>query len=577
MKNFSMLIAKLCVGAVSIMAAVAHATTNTTTTADAGEVLSADIVSVTPSLPAEVPPAVDVDSPVLDTPEVYPVDLVVSNPVVVAAQAAAQAAISAQIAEELKLKAAEDEKIAAEQKAEASLSRRRITTRVFRLSHVSADEVAERFNAMWNGDFGIAWKVSKIAQAFPESNSVIVTAPTMILDACSEIVNSIDVEIPQVYIEARFIELSNNASHKLGIDWQMLDGMKGGVDLEAGWNKRKMQGVTSYNSSDGSYTIGPMTDASGNLIEPGRSSANLSYINGTIGMSELSLVLRALESSEDARTFSNPKIIVSSGKKATVDMTTKYPSITISGKRTINGDNISMDMDMKMTAIPGEDKFMFAKEAFFSWGISLEVTPRIGTNGLINVQIIPTISSLDSWVVPEFGSSKDGDFPSSKYPQLNVQRLVTEFNMSSGTTAVIGGLSRTIETQRDSGIPWLRDWWWIGPRLFGSKVRVKEQREIIVFVTVGIVDPKNIRKDAGLPKNAVLGRLYTNDIRREPGDRVRTRTEGIRSLDLRTLEEQYSDPRRTNNLNKATWSLRNVPVPFTKDPDYKQSEDNKKE
>ena len=570
MKIISAAFVKFMSCAVCLFAAAAYASTNVTSNAVTDDALSHDPVAVAPSLPAEAEPAADVDSPVVEVPALFPADLVVSNPVIVAAQAAAQAAISAQIAEELRLKAAEEEKIAAELQAEQSLARRRITTRVFRLAHVSADEVAERFNAMWNGDFGISWKVTRIAQSFPESNSVIVTAPTMILDACAEIVKSIDVEIPQVYIEARFIELSNNASHKLGIDWQMLDGMKGTLELDAGFNKRKMQGVSSYNSSNGSYTIGNQYDASGNLIEPGRSSANLSHINGTIGMSELSLILRALESSEDARTFSNPKIIVSSGKKAMVDMTTKYPSVTISGKRTINGDNMSMDMDMKMTAIPGEDKFMFAKEAFFSWGISLEVTPRIGTNGLINVQIVPTISSLDAWVVPEFGSSKDGDFPSSKYPQLNVQRLVTEFNMASGTTAVIGGLSRTIETQQDSGIPWLRDWWWIGPRLFGSKVRVKEQREIIVFVTVGIVDPKNITKDAGLPKNAVLGRQYTNDIRREPGDRIRTRSEGMRSLDLRTLEEQYNDPRRTNYLNRANWSIKNVPMPFTKDPNYEQ-------
>ena len=140
--------------------------------------------------------------------------------------------------------------------------------------------------------------------------------------------------------------------------------------------------------------------------------------------------------------------------------------------------------------------------------------------------------------------------------------------MASGTTAVIGGLSLTVETQKDSGIPWLRDWWWIGPRLFGSKIRVKEQREIIVFVTVGLVDPENIEREAGLPKNAVLGRQYTRDLRREPGDRVRQRAEGMKSLDLRTLEEQYADPRRTNRVQKTSWQIGGMPLPFTRDPDY---------
>ena len=495
-------------------------------------------------------------------------DQLVCEPVVIDAQAVAEAAAKEKAVEEARLEAAAKEKAAAELKAEAQLERRRISTRVFRLAHASAEEVAARFNATWSGDFGTTWKVAKIAQAFPEANAVMVTAPQMILDACEKVVEEVDVEVPQVYIEARFIELANNASHKLGIDWQMLDGMKGSLSLDAGLNVRKVKGVSSYNSSDGTYTLSG-TDG-------GKSTANLSHINGTIGMSELYVILRALESSEDARTFSNPKIIVSSGKKANIDMTTKYPNVKISAKRTTNSGGDSLDLDMQMASIPGEDKLMFANESFFSWGISLDVMPRISTNGLINVQIVPTISSRSDWVVSGTMDDSDAGTISAKYPVIDVQRLVTEFNMASGSTAVIGGLSVTVETQKDNGIPWLRDWWWIGPRLFGSKVRVKEQREIVVFVTVGIVDPRDIKSDAGLPKNAVLGRQYTEDIRREPGDRMRQRAEGMKSLDMRSLEEQYADPRRTNRVQRAEWSLGDIALPFTKDPNYKPTNQNKR-
>ncbi len=495
-------------------------------------------------------------------------DQLVSEPVVIDAQAVAEAAAKEKAVEEARLEAAAKEKAAAELKAEAQLERRRISTRVFRLAHASAEEVAARFNATWSGDFGTTWKVAKIAQAFPEANAVMVTAPQMVLDACEKVVEEVDVEVPQVYIEARFIELANNASHKLGIDWQMLDGMKGSLSLDAGLNVRKVKGVSSYNSADGTYTLSG-TDG-------GKSTANLSHINGTIGMSELYVILRALESSEDARTFSNPKIIVSSGKKANIDMTTKYPNVKISAKRTTNSGGDSLDLDMQMASIPGEDKLMFANESFFSWGISLDVTPRISTNGLINVQIVPTISSRSDWVVSGTMDDSDAGTISAKYPVIDVQRLVTEFNMASGSTAVIGGLSVTVETQKDNGIPWLRDWWWIGPRLFGSKVRVKEQREIVVFVTVGIVDPRDIKSDAGLPKNAVLGRQYTEDIRREPGDRKRQRAEGMKSLDMRSLEEQYADPRRTNRVQRAEWSLGDIALPFTKDPNYKPNNQNER-
>ena len=88
-------------------------------------------------------------------------------------------------------------------------------------------------------------------------------------------------------------------------------------------------------------------------------------------------------------------------------MTTKYPNVTISAKRTTSGSSDSLDLSMNMAAIPGEDKFMFAKEAFFSWGIELEVTPRISSNGLINVSIVPTISSLTDWVTAGASDTTD--------------------------------------------------------------------------------------------------------------------------------------------------------------------------
>ena len=430
--------------------------------------------------------------------------------------------------------------------------RKFIDTKIYKLNHASAEEVAEKFNEMWNGEFGQTWKVKKMAVAFVESNSVMVTAPGAVLEACEAAIRELDVEAPQVYIEARFVELSNNASHKLGIDWAMLDGMKGSATLGGGVHGARLgNGVGDYTSVSGGseyeHTSHSVNGRNGDIL----------YYNGTLNFSEMYLILRALESSEDARVFSNPKIIVSSGKKAIVDMTQKYPNVRVSAKRTTANGSDSLDLDMALAEIPGEDKFMFAKEAFFSWGIELEVTPRIGTNGLINVSIVPTISSQTDWVTAETGDSRRDEASagtySSRYPVIDVQRLITEFNMASETTAVIGGLSRTTESQMDNGIPWLRDIPWIGPRLFGSKVRVKEQKEIIVFVTVGLVNPREMQKDAGLPKNAVLGRQYTNGLKLEPGDKPDHNLEGVGSLDLRSLEEQAQDPLSTNAVETSVF------------------------
>ena len=456
---------------------------------------------------------------------------------------------------------------------EAEARRRRISTRTFSLAHIDADEVADKFNATWSGDFGSGIKISKIAQSFPEANKVMVTAPGVVLDACEAVIREIDVPPQQVYIEARFVELSSTALHKLGIDWSMLEGMKGSTTLGGGINMYNVgKGVEEYsrttvdNSGTTSYKISGGTTSGTSKSFKGDSDGTITHFNGTLDFSQMYVVLSALERENDTRIFSNPRIIVASGRKATVDMTTKYPNVTVAAKRTSNSNSDSLDLDMKMAAIPGEDKFMFAKEAFFSWGIELEVTPRVGTNGLINVSIVPTISSQSDWVTAGASdtSSKRSDSNigsySAKYPVIDVQRLVTDFVMADGTTAVIGGLSRTTEEQMDSGVPVLRDIPWIGDKLFGGKSRQKVQKEILVFVTVGFANPGTLKKDVGLPRNAVLGREYTDGIRKEPGDR-RSAVAGVTSLDLRSIEEQAADPAWTNKDEKTEFRF---PLPFTK-------------
>ncbi|MBO5939890.1 MAG: hypothetical protein J6R18_01670 [Kiritimatiellae bacterium] len=447
----------------------------------------------------------------------------------------------------------------------------RIATKAFVLHHADAVEVAEKFNATWTGDFGAGVKVSKIAHAFPESNKIMVTAPGVILDACENVIKEIDVPPQQVYIEARFVELSSTALHKLGIDWSMLENMKGTANIGGGIRAHKLgEGVEKFErkmsdaagTTEYSISGGTSTGTSG---FNGDDDGTITHFNGTLDFSEMYLVLSALERENDTRIFSNPRIIVASGRRAKVDMTTKYPNVSVAAKRTTNSNSDSLDLDMKMAAIPGEDKFMFAQEAFFSWGIQLEVTPRVGTNGLINVSIVPTISSRTDWVsagASDEGTKTDNNVGSysAKYPVIDVQRLVTDFVMADGSTAVIGGLSKTEELQMDSGVPYLRDIPWIGDKIFGGKSRQKVQKEILVFVTVGYANPKGMNENVGLPKNAVLGREYTNGFRKEPGDR-RNGVAGVTSLDIRSLEEQANDPAWTNKAGRTEMRF---PIPFTK-------------
>jgi hypothetical protein len=85
-----------------------------------------------------------------------------------------------------------------------------------------------------------------------------------------------------------------------------------------------------------------------------------------------------------------------------------------------------------------------------------------------------------------------------------------------------------------------------------------------------------MKKDAGLPKNAVIGRRYTNGQRLEPGDRAMDSIEGMGGLDLRPLEEQAKDPLPAPKAEEERIiDFRNIPMPFTKDEKYLKKKEKK--
>jgi type II secretory pathway component GspD/PulD (secretin) len=459
-----------------------------------------------------------------------------------------------------------------------------IFTRSFVLNHASADELATLFNESY-GVVKDGKVIKRVATSFQGANTVVVTADERTLADCEKIIKSVDKAVPQIYIEARFIELSNQAMHNLGLKWDKLNSWKMSVkDVSAGieYNNGRLNkyesgytdtyytpkkyvasttdGKTTYQDlSDGSSALDYRTKnfmMSDSIVSPSRLNSpnaadmiwrNARVFSGQLAADEFELAMSAFEQMEDTKIFSNPKIIVSNGKEALFDRTTKFPHITLTSQHdTQSGYTKS---DAKLEVIPGEDNLFSKKQtAFFSWGITLTVKPRISPDGLISVEIVPAISDLDTSVTSDgfYHISGGSDAPYGSYPIVLFKRLTTEFTMKDGATAVIGGLSKTEEGDIDSGIPYLRKIPWVGPHLFGWKSRGKVQKEILIFVTVGIADPANLPEDIGLPKNAVKGREYLDGRSFEPGDRPNAAKESI-LLDLRPVDGRVNAQERAEN------------------------------
>ncbi len=400
-----------------------------------------------------------------------------------------------------------------------------VNTRTFTLNHAAAKDLATLFNETYAKKDAQGKTIRPIANAFDGANVIVVTATDKILADCEQIIKAVDKAVAQIYIEARFIEVSSESMHKFGVQWDQLESWGASItDVSA---ENPLGGGFSYKNQNGVPT-------------------KMRNFQGQLSVDDFRLALSAFEKMQDAKIFSNPKVIVSNGKEAMVDMTKKFPNVKIETTYVSTGAQQTPSVSMELEEIPGEKGALFAKEVFFSWGIELKVKPRISPDGLITVEISPTISYLDTEVGDEdgfyepstgtSGSTATETQAKAKYPVIEVKRLKTEFTMKDGATAVIGGLSKTEEGDVDSGIPYLRKIPWIGPKIFGWKSRGLVQKEIVIFVTLGIANPAELPKDAGLPKNAVVGREFVNGTQKEPGDRGNSATEVLK-LDMRPLEE----------------------------------------
>ncbi len=378
--------------------------------------------------------------------------------------------------------------------------------------------------------------------AHPAANTVIVSCRGEAkMREVEKVIENLDVVRQQVYIEAKIVQISGSAAKKIGIDWSMLDG----YTITAGpfarqytrtqnRNRGTTYGTTSENdifnrywsSGEGEFPA-TLPDGSpspwASLYRTKSVAANEANKNATWSSTSesstklhdstvsdvrtaifsapaMKVALSALETSDDVAQISNPKLIVANEERAIIDMTTKEPYVELSKEN--NSDNNSTSYSAELKTIPkdGNTTTPYIEGAFFTYGISVDVTPRINNSSNITVVIEPMISAVNGSKTVVLDSTTE---TLMEYPIIDVKRVRTTFSLGNGQTAVIGGLTTTGDKEIVKKIPVLGSIP-ILKYLFSHTEKVKEQYETIIFVTVGIVDPDNKETTMGLPDGARL-------------------------------------------------------------------------
>ena len=132
---------------------------------------------------------------------------------------------------------------------------------------------------------------------------------------------------------------------------------------------------------------------------------------------------------------------------------------------------------------------------FKEFGVQLEFLPTVLGNGRIRLKIAPEVSALS-----DVGSISIEGFT---IPTLLTRRAETTLELKSGQSFTIAGLLNQSNTARISQVPYLGEIPILG-QLFRSVRYQRDETELIVIVTVSLIEPLNGTSDRLLPGVAHL-------------------------------------------------------------------------
>ncbi len=352
------------------------------------------------------------------------------------------------------------------------------------------------------------------------ANAIVVQETSERLDSIKDVIIKIDKPRPQVFIEAKFVELNDSAVKNLGINWSMLDGSNHGLTPTWQWGEERERVSSRLDEQDQADsrrnvdTLNREYDADGQAVGDGtgrtvedaierskdnRLTLSESFIKtatelrgAVLSADQLKLTLSALKSQGGASVVSNPRIVVASGETARIHVGRKDPNY-------VTVDSSAAGGDVKTTRELSGDL------PFIETGVLVDVRAIVNTESNITLKIQPTLSRI----LTARSGAQLGDIP-----PISTRTVISEFNLESGRTVAIGGLTQTEDRENITKVPLLGDIPILGKFFFRHTNTEKIQSEVIIFVTVGLAKAEDINTNTGIPTD---GRLIHRHLAAEAG------------------------------------------------------------
>ena len=272
------------------------------------------------------------------------------------------------------------------------------------------------------------------------------------LDTIAAYISATDIKQPMAYLEISIIELTE-------------DGIK---DFEASWSFLSQNLSIGFDNTTGATTFGGTSD--GTSIYPfAFLTPNRKNYNQYKGTATVSAFFNYLITNNKARTLANPKILVTSGKESTIDLSHDYLK-TLKATTTQNTGGTTTSLDPQL----GSDA-----------GIIISVTPFISKDGYVVMNLAPTYA-----IEGQQYTRPSADDPTVK--EIIATALIRrDLNLSNvrvkdGDTLILGGLIQEQDSEDVKKMPILGDIPIIGFFFRSTNVK-KSKQELVILITPHII------------------------------------------------------------------------------------------
>ncbi|WP_456436130.1 type II secretion system secretin GspD [Thermovibrio ammonificans] len=320
---------------------------------------------------------------------------------------------------------------------------------IIKLNYAFAEDMAKVLDSLFKGTsqkkFGLSGPVKVVADK--GSNSLIVLASPQDFAVVKDVVKSIDVKRPQVFVEVQIVEMSMDKLLQMGVEWKFL--------------------------SRGNYV--PFGGSLyGNLpLQPGYPSASPGLLLGIAkwrdGVPDIGLLLNAYAKEGGVNVIATPQILTLDNEEAEINISKVIPYSTGVKYDTNNNPVISYD--------------------YKDVGIVLKITPHITASGEVRLKVYEKVEDVVGYANAD-----------QTAPITSKREAKTTVDVHDGQTLVIGGLIKRKKLTTVEKVPVLGSIPVIG-NLFKKTGHQIEKTNLLVFITPHIV--RNTEEEQALTARKV--------------------------------------------------------------------------